>query len=58
VYLAFADELLEMETLPIVITPDGKTLVDEEGSPVSCAVDWKNKEAFLDLLTNRLLGSR
>jgi inosine-uridine nucleoside N-ribohydrolase len=55
VYLGFADELLEMETLPITITPDGKTMVDEKGSPVSCAMNWKNKEAFLDLLVDRLL---
>jgi hypothetical protein len=57
VYLGFADEHLEMETLPITITPDGKTLVDENGSPVSCALAWKNKDAFLNLLTDRLVGS-
>ncbi len=55
VYLAFADDLLEMEMLPITITPDGKTMVDESGSPVSCATAWRDKEAFLDLLTDRLL---
>ena len=57
VYLGFADELLTMETLPIVVTADGKTLVDEEqGQPVSCALDWHNKDAFLDLVTQRLIG--
>ena len=54
IYLGFTEELLEMETLPIVITPDGKTLVDDSGQPVSCAMNWHNKEAFLDLVTQRL----
>ena len=31
IYLAFSEEYLEMEALPIVITPDGKTLIDESG---------------------------
>ena len=56
VYLGFADDLLEMETLPIVITPDGKTLVDDTGEPVHCAMNWRNKNAFLDLVTQRLIG--
>ena len=54
VYLAFADEYLEMKTLPITITTDGKTLVDDGGSPVSCAMEWKDKAAFLDLVVDRL----
>ena len=56
VYLGFADDLLEMETLPIVITPDGKTLVDDSGEPVHCAMNWRDKDAFLDLVTQRLIG--
>jgi inosine-uridine nucleoside N-ribohydrolase len=54
IYLAFSDEFLEMEQLPITVTDDGKTLIDQAGSSVNCAVDWRNKEAFLDLLANRL----
>lgn len=57
IYLGFTEELLQMETLPIVITPDGKTLVDEEnGNPVRCATEWHNKDAFLDLVVERLCG--
>lgn len=55
IYLAFSQVLLQMETLPIVVTNDGKTLIDDAGEPVNCATDWGNKEAFLDLLTERLL---
>lgn len=56
IYLGFSEEFLEMETLPIVITPDGKTVVDDAGSPVSCAMEWQDKDAFLDLVTERLIG--
>ncbi len=55
VYLAFSDAYLAMETLPVLVTNDGKTLIDDAGVPVSCAMDWQNKESFLDLLTERLL---
>ena len=55
VYLAFAEEYLTMETLPLVVTDDGKTLVNEDiGAPVNCAMDWADKDAFLDLLVDRL----
>jgi inosine-uridine nucleoside N-ribohydrolase len=54
VYLGFDDALLEMETLPVLVTPDGKTLVDDGGCPVQCAMNWRDQEAFLDLVTKRL----
>lgn len=54
VYLSFADTFLEMEELPLTVTEDGKTLIDEDGDSVRCATEWHDKEAFLDLLTERL----
>lgn len=54
VYLAFGEALLEMETLPITVSEDGKTLIDEAGEPVRCATEWRDKPAFLDLLAERL----
>ena len=56
VYLAFSTDFVEMETLPIVVTPDGKTIIDEAGEPVACAMAWRDKNAFLDLLTERLVS--
>ena len=56
IYIAFSDELLQMEDLPITITPDGKSLVEDAGHIVRCATEWHNKEAFLDLVTERLIG--
>jgi hypothetical protein len=55
IYLAFSDAFLEMERLPIVVTEDGKTLIDPSGDMVSCATEWRDQAAFLDLLVARLL---
>lgn len=54
VYLGFSTDLVEIETHNIVITNDGKTLIDPEGNPVQCATEWRDQEAFLDLVTSRL----
>jgi inosine-uridine nucleoside N-ribohydrolase len=54
VYLAFAEEFLEMEALPIVVTDDGKTLIDDAGQTVNCAVAWRDRNAFERLLVERL----
>lgn len=55
VYLAFSEEFLRMETLSVVVTNDGKTLIDDAGDATRCAMDWTDKDAFLDLLTARLV---
>jgi inosine-uridine nucleoside N-ribohydrolase len=55
VYLAFSEAWLTMERLPVVVTDDGKTLLDESGRQINCATDWRDREAFLDFLTDRLL---
>lgn len=54
IYLGFAENWLEMEELEIKITPDGKTVEDHEGDTVRCAMNWKNRPAFLDMVTRRL----
>ena len=57
VYLAFSESLIEMEQLPIVITDDGKTLVDDTGQLVNCAMNWKDQDAFERLVTERLIDA-
>jgi inosine-uridine nucleoside N-ribohydrolase len=58
VYLAVAENLLEMEELPIRVTDEGFTLIDEEqGSKVKCATAWKDLAAFEDLMVD-ILSSR
>lgn len=57
VYMAFTEELLEMETVPLRVTDDGMTVIDKEhGRPVHCALAWKNKDAYLDLMVERLIS--
>ena len=57
VYLAAEDELLEMRELPLRVTDDGYTIIDEAaGHPVNCAIAWKDLEKFKRRLTTTLLG--
>ena len=57
VYLGFTEQWLDIKTLPIVVTPDGKTLIDEEGQYVRCALNWHDQDKFLNLVTERLVGA-
>jgi len=54
IYLAFSQQFLTMETLPITITEDGKSIIDNAGDAVACATDWQNQNAFLDFVAERL----
>ena len=62
IYLAFAEAYVEMETLDVAVTEDGKTLIHASdftadsivGRDVRCATAWRDKDAFLDLIVERL----
>lgn len=56
VYLGFTTELLQMETLNLLITDDARMLEDERGQPMQIATGWQDQEKFLDLVTQRLLA--
>ena len=56
VYLAFTQELCKMETLPIRVTDDGKTVIDPAAKKMSVATEWKDMGAFEDFLVERLTG--
>ncbi|MBD3241570.1 MAG: nucleoside hydrolase [Chitinivibrionales bacterium] len=56
IYLAFADELCRMERMGVRVTDDGRTVRDDTGALLDVALEWKDKEAFLDLLTERMLA--
>lgn len=58
VYLAFTEELLVMEELPVVVTDDGFTRIDDAGTVVRAATQWEDLEAYRDFLVDRLLGLR
>ena len=57
IYLAFSEELLNIEELKIKVTENGITKLSEEGNNIRCATSWKDVQAFKDLLVNRLVKS-
>ncbi len=55
VYLAFARELVTVERLGVRVQDDGRTAIEPQApSRLDWATAWKDKAAFLDLLTERL----
>ena len=57
VYLAYAEDLVETETVRFRITDDGFTVRDEAGPCVArVALRWRDLPAFHEHLTARLLG--
>jgi len=54
VYLAFAEDLLVMEDLPVRVTDEGFTVIEQGARRIRCATDWKDLPAFEDLLVRRL----
>ena len=54
VYLAFRQDWVALETLPIRITEDGMTKVEPGSKAVRCATAWKDRTAFEEWLAVRL----
>ena len=54
IYMAFSSDGLVYEKLPILITEDGMTVIDDDGSMVNCATSWSDIEAFYSFLSARL----
>ena len=58
IYLAYADDLLEIEEVAISTTDTGINVVDPGGSKVKAALRWKDQDRFYDHLTERLLAAK
>jgi inosine-uridine nucleoside N-ribohydrolase len=58
VYLVFSTELLKMERLPITVNDEGFTVINPTGKPMNVATEWKDLDAFRDLLVERLTNGR
>ena len=56
VYLAMSRELCTIETLPIRVTDEGKTVIDPNGKKMAVATAWKDLGRFEDVLVERLTG--
>lgn len=54
VYLAMSTDLVTMEKLPIKVTDDGYTRIEQGAKAINCATEWKDLGAFEDLLVDRL----
>ena len=57
VYLAFAQDLLEMETIRLAVRDDGLTYETADGRPVNAALGWRDLPAFRQDLIQRLIRS-
>jgi inosine-uridine nucleoside N-ribohydrolase len=58
VYLAWPGPkpLLTLEDLRIGVQDDGTTVIDPAGMPMSVATEWRDLEAYYDLLVKTLVG--
>jgi len=54
IYLAMSTELVKMERLPIKVTDDGYTRIEDGAKMTQCATEWKDLGAFEDYLVDRL----
>jgi len=58
VYLAISQSLLEIEDLPIRVTDEGFTVIEENARTAHCATRWKSLDGFKDELVARLTAQR
>ncbi len=57
VYLCTGESLCDMETVKLSIADKGMTVVDEKkGRPVRCALKWKDRDAFEEMMIRALTG--
>jgi inosine-uridine nucleoside N-ribohydrolase len=54
VYLAFSDELVNIETINLKVDDDGYFVDTLQAKPVRCATSWKSLAGFEDILVARL----
>ncbi|MHC4356204.1 MAG: nucleoside hydrolase [Planctomycetota bacterium] len=54
IYLAMTTKLVKMESLPIEVTDDGYTKIEDGAKKMRCATEWKDLGAFEDYLVDRL----
>ncbi len=54
IYLAMSTDLVKIEELPIKVTDDGYTKIEEGAQEIKCATEWKDMGGFEDFLVSRL----
>ncbi|MFW9867854.1 MAG: nucleoside hydrolase [Candidatus Thorarchaeota archaeon] len=58
IYLAFSEELLNIQNVKIEVTKIGQTKVSENGNLIRCATSWKDVQAFKALIVQRLISEK
>jgi inosine-uridine nucleoside N-ribohydrolase len=54
VYLAFAEDAVDIERLALRVTDEGRTVVDATGRSARCALRWKDRAALEQQIVERL----
>ena len=54
VYLAFSDAGLDIQRMKLAVTEEGMTVESNAGHEMDVAIQWKNVDVFMDLLTRRM----
>jgi len=54
VYLSFSQSFCKMERLPIRVTDDGLTVIDDRAKQMNVATAWRDLDGFRDLLVERI----
>lgn len=57
IYLAYSEELVQMERLRVRVTDDGYTRICDQAPLVNCATKWRDLDAYEDHLVARLTSS-
>jgi len=55
IYLAFSEEMLDIEELVIKVTDDGYTIITKNAPIIRCATGWKDLNGFEKFLVDRLI---
>jgi hypothetical protein len=53
-YLTYDERFMEIETVKLSIDDKGNTVPDEQGRPVRCALRWKDRNGFEEVLVSAL----
>lgn len=57
-YLTFDEQFMAIETIRLAIDEKGNTVPDEKGRPVRCALRWRDRDAFEELLVAALTAEK
>jgi len=54
IYLAYSQDLLKVERLPIAVNNEGMTVIQPNAKMIDVATEWKDMEPFRELMVARL----